>query len=695
MIYQYNNIRMRMVKTNKVHYEAVYNEDNTQYLYTHYLIDIQAIVNPQLMSYFGGDGAGEPTPLPGNSAPMTIHAIRHALLQPRKQLLIRDEIGNVHLGTPRTDLNMSSDAKNGPCPRSCTMVNISGARTVMINWTCEGWVRECPFPLDPDNPAAYILSHRWSDQVIINEYQLATRYITGRTIFDKGLLDTISDKKKRQPDYFRNRLLFPKVAAGFQRKRFEVLQTSDGTELQWRITDEEGMYVLTETKPKGVSGANDPWGGGPSITGDGGSGILQIDGAQSIQAFQPKDIEGAALAGYTVNTIQLRAMGSFYAHQYTMLQRLIQIAATLTPRTMVVPNPGEEQDTKNSYFFVGASVERSLGQREKWVRLEFQIMCPPVDLAGEFTGNVNLLPITQDVFYAMNNRIKQEGGITPSLVRDKGTRGSSPIVLMSNELAESCAGQVEPPTVDLVEDSGASSTNNSSPDYKSPGQTQQVIPQTPSKYDKSQDTYKYPYPVYNMKKEERHESGSVAMPKTGPLEGEGFGGPYGGGSPGDSPSPELSTRTSRPGSRRRITRNRGPSVQPLVTNTASGNYGGSQSGKGTVSIARIHLPLTRIRYTFTAERLGIPPQLPSPTPNDSNEYVLLRWYISPYYVVPAYDGITPVFRVDGEFVYAKKTATSVDNIQIPMGKLPFSLFGPGELTSISSSVFSDKRILGI
>src|SRR5580765_1004339 len=220
MIYKYNDVVMQMTKTNNVQFDAVFNDDRTTYLYTHYIIDIQSIVNPQTMAYVGGPGIGAPVEVAGTFPAQTVKAIRHALLQPRFQLSIFDELGNELLVTPKNgDL---SDAKTGPLPISCSVTNVAGARTLMINWKCEGWIYECPFDAPP------ILSNRWSDQMTINEYQLATRVFTGHTVFNKGLIDSVG----LQPDNFRNEI-FPGVTPGFQRKNVEIVQTSDGAELMW------------------------------------------------------------------------------------------------------------------------------------------------------------------------------------------------------------------------------------------------------------------------------------------------------------------------------------------------------------------------------------------------------------------------------------------------------------------------------
>ena len=189
------------------------------YLYTHYNIDIQAVVNPFTMSWTGGPGAGPPEETIGSFPATTIRGIRHKLLQSRKVLKIIDEGGNVFLETPHDGQYM--DVKTGPSPISCSLVNISGARTVMIRWRCEGWIRECPQEGTGGGESPYMISNRWSDQMVINEYQLATRTIIGHVVFDKSFMVDANLQPDNLRAYFIRglpRSVFPKVAHQFQRE---------------------------------------------------------------------------------------------------------------------------------------------------------------------------------------------------------------------------------------------------------------------------------------------------------------------------------------------------------------------------------------------------------------------------------------------------------------------------------------------
>jgi hypothetical protein len=621
MIYYYNGIEMKMVKTNIIQFNAEFTDDQTTYLYTHYMIDIEAVINPMTMAYLGGAGAGEPTFTPGTFPASTIKAIRHTLLQPRKPLLIKDETGNILLSTPEQDV--TTDAKNGPLPNGCHMVNVSGARTVLLRWVCEGWIRECPYIQDTTTITPYMISNRWSDQMVINEYQLATRIIVGHTIFDRAYLDLA----QLSPDYFRNIGIFPRVNPNFQRKNIDIVQNSNGIELDWRVTDQELMWFLGETKPD-IAGNNPS---NSDMRGF-GSGILEIDGVQNVRSNDPSDTDTGILAtGQTLNSISLMATGSFYANQWVMLQRLMQIVTGLTPPLMTNP----QGNLQKAYWFTSASVSRSLGQKSKWVRLDVTIRCPALDVANEITGNVNLIPVTQDIWHAMNPIVKnQTEGLSPDLIKDKHSRGSSGLHLVTQVLTEPCLEQEEPPEV-TVSDERDDSSIQENPEPRSPQYRRDIVPEIPSKYDPN-PVGNYPYTTYKYDMDVDTNEGYKQIPITGPPPGS------------DDPSDP--------------------------------NYQSGGSTKGTSGIVRVHLPITRYTIRFVAERLGKPPIMPSPKPTNTEEFILLSWYLSPFSVVPAPDGITPVFRIDGEFRYAKVTANDSLNPEIFMGKLPFSQFGPDKIT---------------
>ena len=337
-----------------------------------------------------------------------------------------------------------------------------------------------------------------------------------------------------------------------------------------------------------------------------------------------------------------------------MIQRLVQIVSTLTPRLMTVGDVNAGQQNK-SYFILDGSISRSLGQHEKWVQLTVQIMCPSAEEVSEITGNLNVIPITEDVFWAMHDLIDQFRSKSPPLLNDNATRGSSTVNLVTQYITDSCLSQPEMPNVDIVTDRPKGDSENESEEPKTPDYPRQIIPSVPPKYDDS-EVGPNPYPAYQITPYYSTKSGLMQIPATGPL-------------------PQQ-----------------GQTDDPTKPNYIPG--GGSNTRAATCGIVQLHLPITRYRYCGIAERLGKPPVIPTPLPKDqTGGYILLSWHVTPFYVVPAYDGLTPVYRCDFEFEYAKVAADNSANPEFPTGKLPFSLFG--KETPVMTSDYFSSDILGI
>lgn len=614
MFYTYNSIVMKMVRTNNIQFDSVFSDDGVDYLYTHYIIDINAIVNPTTMAYTGGPGDGDPVDTPGTFPATTVKAIRHALLQPRKKLVIADELGNELLATPADDPltggSLTTDARTGPLPSSCAIMNISGARTVMVRWQCEGWIIECP-----DDEPHYIISNRWMDQMDIDEFQMARRTCVGRTIFNKALME----RDGFIPDDFRNYPIFPGVHADFQRKRVSVVQNSEGTQLDWQVEDHELIWNLGETSTDI----------GPR--GDRGSGILEISGTQALIAFKVPGNTPAAIIGSSINQIQLRAIGSYFANQWNMIERLISIVVdTLTPPLMAGGVPLER-----AYFMMDASIQRSLGQKNRWVELNVAILCPQPETVTGAAVNLNVTPIYLDIKDCIKKIIPQNG-VNPQLVKDNASRGSSIVKLITQGLTRSCQDYPTLPTIDFLVNYGPSQSNNQTNEQKPNDPTKEILQSTPSKYDQ-QSIGQYPYTIYNIDVTYKTKSGIKQIPTTGSVQDQSASDP-------------------------------------------------------TCGLVQVHMPISRVRYLGMAERIGAFPVLPNPVANNTDEFVLLDWHLSPMYAVPSYDGVTPVYRCDFYYEYAITVALDQTFPIVKLGKLPFSLFGfeePG-----GDEIFSNQ-ILGI
>src|SRR5208282_4853657 len=81
--YIYNGIQLGLVKTNSIEKRMVMSADDTEYMWTEYLIDIQCVYNPYATSY---GTPLLPLPVPGYLAAETEVAIRAILSQPRRPI---------------------------------------------------------------------------------------------------------------------------------------------------------------------------------------------------------------------------------------------------------------------------------------------------------------------------------------------------------------------------------------------------------------------------------------------------------------------------------------------------------------------------------------------------------------------------------------------------------------------------------
>lgn len=417
MQYNYGGIQLQVVKTNEIAFEAVYTQDQIDYLYTRVIIDIQAIVNPGATSYT--QQGGIPTSTPGTLPTTTVEAIRHVLSQPRRQLVIGDYLNQKMLAIPG---DYDCDVKGGPFPKVHRIVEVQGSRTFLVRWSCEANIIECPAGTD----APVLISNRWSDQHTINEYHLTTRTATGRTVFRRDYLEAAG----KFPDDYRSAIL-PPVNSDFQRTRVNIMVPPTGNELVWQVTDEERIYNLGETD------------GRQDNQGKVGSGIIRIEGTQGIQSI-PSGPNGPVMPN-TILVVELRALGSRYSDQWTMLQRILGLVATLVPKL----------GTDQGYWITNARVQRSLGMTEKTVDVVFHILQqPPAILKA---GNIDYSAFEPPLSDIAKIFAQNDGN--PNLPNDSGSRGSAIVAAMVQLLtvpcldsppAESIAGgplDVPPPSV--------------------------------------------------------------------------------------------------------------------------------------------------------------------------------------------------------------------------------------------------------
>lgn len=203
----YNGVDLKIVRVNRFEQKPVYTDDGADYLYTHYIISARCVFNEAL---FGG---GTKT---------NIEEWSRKLLTPRGILtfMIGDKVVLQGSG--------SGDAKNGPHPIACDIVEVHGTKTLHVDFVIETWIVNCP------NANNALISHRWSDRHIIDERFMTTRIVEGVAIFRSDFLSKNNDR----PDFHRSELFQP-LPKRMRRENIEVRQHSDGLTISYSFRDVE------------------------------------------------------------------------------------------------------------------------------------------------------------------------------------------------------------------------------------------------------------------------------------------------------------------------------------------------------------------------------------------------------------------------------------------------------------------------
>lgn len=253
----YNGVQMKLIRTQGISRESIYDTSGVDYLYTRWRFDITAIVNRKATSYAptasgsslvsgGGTPVATANPVAGIFSPvLTDAAIRQALATPRRRLEYWVESGNnTALGTggaaaasglelllcsPRVGYYV--DAKDGPTPLTYDVKQVVGGKTFLVHWVCETHVNECGL-YTGNNLPPIILSNRWTDTHTADEDYFVTRHVAGVAIFRKDFLS----KLEIIPDLFRIDL-FPLPPLGFKRQNIQVTAHADGCGIDYAFDD--------------------------------------------------------------------------------------------------------------------------------------------------------------------------------------------------------------------------------------------------------------------------------------------------------------------------------------------------------------------------------------------------------------------------------------------------------------------------
>jgi hypothetical protein len=463
----YNGITFSMVKTNDMSFTPVWSEDGTTYLYTRVFIDVEGILNPEAMAYTRP--GGDETPTPGALPPRTIVSVRHALEQPRAQLLITN-VGDTNdplitvVESPAS--GFSVDCNNGPKPGLVRVSNFHGARTWYIHWTCETWIHECP---DEDSIDGPILSNRYSQEDQIDEQWLSTRVTTGVTVFRTDILYDAG----QTADDFRS-LVIPPTPRGFQRKRINVTIVPNLNALHWSVTDQEMMYDKGDTQATNTF-------------------ITEVQGTYGISSLATdQGIPG----GQSLGHLFIRIKGDKRASNWIMTQRAFALAAGKVPLGSVTEG-----------HLLQISVNQSLVDRD----ISLNVVYKYTPQANAIMGSLSLDSLRVDSIFP------NFGGVNPEPPWGKGTQGTSALKVLGAALEAACTGGAAPegnfpgPVGGIGFQDGPLPVTSIS--------TSDTLPSYQTSYSTEGQTN--PYNVYDMTTRYYRNSGIIQAPIAGPASSSG------------------------------------------------------------------------------------------------------------------------------------------------------------------------------
>lgn len=237
-------------------YEQVPVWDGPTYLYTIYRVHIRGTYNPSTFAWdlfpIDADPPLRPGPIVGALPPTSNTAVRHFLMQPRGTLVyniggvavapgLAGIVGGIEALRSPTDVvdDFVMDAKNGPIPLHCNVVEVRGTKTFLVDWAIETYVNECYLFKESQSLSA-LLSQRWTMQEDLDQDFFATRTIIGHAIFRSDRLDALG----ANPDDYRA-WLFHAVPPNFQRNVQQVIASEDGTRLDYVLVDREKPFNYT------------------------------------------------------------------------------------------------------------------------------------------------------------------------------------------------------------------------------------------------------------------------------------------------------------------------------------------------------------------------------------------------------------------------------------------------------------------
>lgn len=281
----YGGVALSMISTQSIEHEPQYSDDESDYLRTKITVNVVALVNAALSPSYYGESA---TATMARIRHLLLMPRRPLIFAVGNEILLASPTGNAGVlrlaapvgvadvaiqvvssdgvpGTPFTlviDQEMMTvtgvsggtltvergvigvatlhasgspalwtfgdgrDVNNGPRPNRCTIKQIVGSTTFIVEYSVSTWLIECP-----NSGAPNYVSHRFQDEAVIDDRFFTTRTRTGKIIARADLLTNA--------DSLRGIAAYGTLLPGFRRERSQYLLSENGLELRYTFVDRE------------------------------------------------------------------------------------------------------------------------------------------------------------------------------------------------------------------------------------------------------------------------------------------------------------------------------------------------------------------------------------------------------------------------------------------------------------------------
>lgn len=228
-VFIYNDITIPYALISNFSQEAVYDESDTNKLYTKFDITVQGVLNADYASTIGGGAAAAMT------GAQLMNQIRARLLTPRKTLQIT--FGGTNI-IPTAQANTTVDSKNGPHPQAVSITQLQ-TNTFLVQFRIvTHWTETAS---GPDGAGATgggtVISNRWTETQSIDFANFSTRTRTGKIIIRSD------NPNGSVPDNVRESMAVVGVPIGFLRESSSYTVSTDGLQLDYSVTDKEVFYM--------------------------------------------------------------------------------------------------------------------------------------------------------------------------------------------------------------------------------------------------------------------------------------------------------------------------------------------------------------------------------------------------------------------------------------------------------------------